>query len=479
MSKILPLAQFIAKHTPGYSEPKHLKPLTDAFEAFARGETVREAFSTPPGHGKSEVLVSAIPWLHHQMPDLRIGLAYYAQRFGERQGRKVRDGERRAGIPLATDSKSRREIHNTHGGFVYITSKGGSVTGEHFDLIICDDLLKGRAEAESLLARDSLEEWFVSDLMPRLEPGGSFIYPQMRLHVDDLIARLVARGEVKYTNLPALALDDDPLGRKPGEPLWSERWSKAELLKIQKSLGGPESYEWLSMYQGNPLGRGSRVFSDLYIYDSKPPIESLKISIGIDFAYSTKTSSDFSVAVVIGNDGSDFYVLDVQRVRLEPREFRARVKLLCATYKKASVTAYVGAAEQGSVEFFREAGIPIRGIVVAADKFTRCIPVAAAWNSGRILVPRSAPWLDAFSSEVAGFTGNRDRHDDIVDALAAAFDALQKGRASKETREAADLGNARLHGGLRTSSSPFEPPLFRGDESPFRWGSSGGGRGFG
>jgi predicted phage terminase large subunit-like protein len=59
----------------------------------------------------------------------------------------------------------------------------------------------------------------------------------------------------------------------------------------------------------------------------------------------------------------------------------------------------------------------------------RAQPVAAAWNQKRILLPEGAPWLSEFLSEVCGFTGVKDRHDDIVDALAAAYDALQGGPA--------------------------------------------------
>jgi predicted phage terminase large subunit-like protein len=60
------------------------------------------------------------------------------------------------------------------------------------------------------------------------------------------------------------------------------------------------------------------------------------------------------------------------------------------------------------------------------DKFIRAQPVAAAWNAGKVLVPRSAPWLEAFIAEVCGFTGIDDDHDDQVDALAAAFDVLNE-----------------------------------------------------
>jgi predicted phage terminase large subunit-like protein len=174
---------------------------------------------------------------------------------------------------------------------------------------------------------------------------------------------------------------------------------------------------------GNPRGRGSRVFGDVHHYDVLPPAGA-KICIGVDFAYSTRTSADWSVAVVVAESGGAFYVLDVVRVRAEPREFRERVRLLAATYPGASVCAYAAATERGGIEFFRDGGLDIDGRTATADKFSRAIPTAAAWNTGKILLPRSTPWLTSFVSEVCGFTGVKDRHDDQVDALAAAFDGV-------------------------------------------------------
>jgi predicted phage terminase large subunit-like protein len=87
-------------------------------------------------------------------------------------------------------------------------------------------------------------------------------------------------------------------------------------------------------------------------------------------------------------------------------------------------SAYAAATELGGIEFIREAGIPINGHTAKVDKFSRAIGTAAAWNTGKILLPRKATWLNAFVSEVCGFTGVKDRHDDQVDALAAAFDEL-------------------------------------------------------
>jgi predicted phage terminase large subunit-like protein len=65
-----------------------------------------------------------------------------------------------------------------------------------------------------------------------------------------------------------------------------------------------------------------------------------------------------------------------------------------------------------------------------ADKFIRAQPVAAAWNAGRIFLPPDAPrWAGPFVSEMRSFTGIKDSHDDQIDALAAAYDALSRGAA--------------------------------------------------
>jgi predicted phage terminase large subunit-like protein len=68
----------------------------------------------------------------------------------------------------------------------------------------------------------------------------------------------------------------------------------------------------------------------------------------------------------------------------------------------------------------------IEEITPQGDKLTRALPVAAAWNNGRVRVPKHAPWLNDFMYEVMSFTGTKeDVHDDQVDALAHAYNSLE------------------------------------------------------
>ncbi len=414
MTEIVPLLDFIPALTPRFSAPRHLAPLLGLFERIARGEQVRAVVSVPPRHSKTETCLHGIAWLLLQDPSLQVAYASYAGRISEKKSRRTRGLAELAGVPLAADSQSRRDWRtDVNDGGLWATSVDGAITGEGFQLVVLDDLVKGRAQAESATIRDRAHAWLLADVLTRCEPGASMIASGTRWHADDPLGRLIADGW-EHVNLPAID--------GHGAALWPERWPLRELLKLRDQLGGPEGYEWTALYQGQPRPRGSRVFADLATYDELPPLEA--VSIGLDFAYSTRTSADWSVAVVLGRAGETFYVLDVVRLQVEPRAFRDRVRLLCEARPLATCCAWVAATERGGIEFFRESGIPISERTAVLDKFSRAIPVTAAWNTGKVLVPKRATWLNAFASELASFTGVKDRHDDQVDALAAAFDGL-------------------------------------------------------
>jgi len=152
-----------------------------------------------------------------------------------------------------------------------------------------------------------------------------------------------------------------------------------------------------------------------------------QVCIGLDFASSTKTSADYSAAVVLGRLGDRIFVLEVLRLHVEPREFRDRIPELMARYPAAVCSTDVAATELGGAEFVRDAGIPLIVRKASVGKFDRALYVAAEWNTNRVLIPASEPWVDAFLAELTGFTGQpgKDRHDDMVDAFASAFNGMR------------------------------------------------------
>jgi predicted phage terminase large subunit-like protein len=74
----------------------------------------------------------------------------------------------------------------------------------------------------------------------------------------------------------------------------------------------------------------------------------------------------------------------------------------------------------------KEPNLRVVEVQATTDKLTRALPVAAAVNSGRLLVPESAPWLKDFLTEMGRFTGVNDKQDDQIDALAHAFTAVNR-----------------------------------------------------
>ncbi len=416
VQRILPPLPFVTALSPKYSEPTHLAPLADAFVRMDRGESVHACVFAPPGSLKSETLAHFAVRALKLRPELRIALACYGARLSTKKSRRIRALALRAGIKLDRTSASTSDWRTTtEQGGLWATSVGGAVVGERFDLILIDDPVKDRIVAESPLARERVHEW-VSELAGREEPNASSILVMHRWHVDDVGGRL-ARDGWEVHSLPAI----DSQGRA----LCPSRFSVADLEKIRARIG---DYSFESLYQQAPRPRGGAVFRDVHTYDAIPEGASLVV-VGCDFAYTSRTSSDYAAAVVLATvDGETFFVVDVVRARLPVVEFAAELARLQREHHDAHVHTYTSTTEAGIVDLMRAQGLAITGQLARGDKFTRAQPAAARWNAGKILIPSfRTPWRDAFVSEVLSFTGtSADRHDDQIDALASAFDALAR-----------------------------------------------------
>jgi predicted phage terminase large subunit-like protein len=74
----------------------------------------------------------------------------------------------------------------------------------------------------------------------------------------------------------------------------------------------------------------------------------------------------------------------------------------------------------------RTQGAKVTLLPFTGDKFVRAQEPAAAWNQGKVLLPKNKTWVDPFLSELLSFTGVQDAHDDQVDAFVSAFLALNQ-----------------------------------------------------
>jgi predicted phage terminase large subunit-like protein len=414
----LPLADFVADmstRADPYERPVHLAPLIDQLEGVDR-EPVRALCSVPPRHAKTETILHAIARRLLRKPQTRIAYVSYGYEIACDKSRRAQEISQRAGVTVAKTQSSVAHWKTSSGGCVFAAGIGGPLTALGFDWIIIDDPHKNRAEAESSLYRKRVDEWFTSTAMSRVEPGGSVLVNHTRWHPDDLIGRLTGKGRWQPVNLPAVSDD--------GRALWPTRWPLDLLAERRAEVG---EYDWNSLYLGRPRIRGGTVFQDVHFYDGLPP-PGMRIAIGVDFAYTAKTSSDWSVAIVVGELKGVLYVLHVVRKQCAPPVFAGDLKVLAARYPGAGMHAYIGGTEQGTIEFLNvNYDVDIIATPAKTDKFQRAQPTAAKWNAGAILIPEGDyPWTSDLVSEVLDFTGVNDANDDQVDALASAADALAR-----------------------------------------------------
>lgn len=401
------LVRFVPLMTPRYTAPTHLAPLLRRFELAVDGKPQRVCCSAPPRHAKSESVFHVPAFALRRRPEMTLSYSTYGDRLSRKGSRKSRALVERAGIPT---SGTINEWRTGEGGGLLSGGVGGPIVGFGIDLAIIDDPIKNRIEAESATYRARLDDWMHDSLLSRIEPGGSVFVFMQRWHQEDLIGQLVREG-FEHIHLPAL--NDE------GQALWPERWP-ADALRARRDEVG--EYTWASLYQGQPRARGGRVFGDVHNFEVLPRV--YRGASGLDVSYSAKTSSDYTVRVRMLRVGDTYYVVDMQRWQLHPTASAPKLKALADAHPSEPWRWYLSGTEQGSAGFLRASVPKLQALPAVADKFVRSLKYAAAWNAGKVLLPVSAPWLDAFVTEHAGFTGVNDTHDDVIDAAAAAFDAL-------------------------------------------------------
>lgn len=420
----------------------HLAAIDDLLLDAARGGQ-RIAISLPPRHGKSELVSHYFPaWYLGTYPNRRAILASYEADFAAGWGGKARDLlEQHAsvfGVRVRADSSARHrwEIAG-HSGGMLTAGVGGPLTGRGADVLIIDDPIKNAEEAHSQTYRDRAWEWYRSVAYTRLEPNASVVIIATRWHEDDLIGRLLASepGRWRVLSLPAIAAQDDALGRAPGEALWPARYPVEALDDIRWSVG---AFWWSGLYQQRPSPAGGGVFKREWfrtftdtatayqLGDALVEKASCRKFCTVDLAASTSTSADYTVVATWAvTPHNDLLLIHVDRRRLEGPDI---VPALRSAYERHH-PLYLGVERAGFqlsiIQEARRAGLPIRELHPDADKFSRALPAAARMEGGQVAWPSSALWRADLEAELLGFPNAR--HDDIVDCLAYAVGEVAGG----------------------------------------------------
>jgi len=440
------LGGYIGLQYPRYEFSAHHRAIIEKLEAVERGEIKRLMISMPPRHGKSMLVSEFFPaWFLGRNPDKSIITSSYAAELAEDFGRKVRNqcqsAEWKATFPNASldpSSQSSARFNLLQGGSYYAVGVGGATTGRGAHVFLIDDPVKDREQADSETIRRKVKDWYRSVAYTRLMKGGAVIIVMTRWHEDDLAGWCMeeqGHEDWELLSLPAIAEDNDALGRAKGEALWPERFDLPLLETIRQTVG---PREWQALYQQRPAPDEGAYFKREWFatYDALPPY--LRYYGASDYAV-TADGGDYTVHVLAGVDESEnIYLVDLWRGQTDALEWIDAWASIVTMYKPQIW------AEEGGV-ILRSLDPIIRKrcqeqkiystyrqqFASVADKPTRARSLQARMQMGKVFFPSPSrcPWVADLMAEMLTFPVGK--HDDQVDALSLLTRMLAEMRPAK------------------------------------------------
>jgi predicted phage terminase large subunit-like protein len=427
-----------------YEAQRFHRVICAALEELEKGERFRRLIiNLPPRHGKTELASKKfLAWYVGKHPDRSTIFGTYNEKFSQDIGRAVRDimvspayAQVFPNTVLGTDSKASDRLETTEGGIMAFVGRGGTTTGRGGDLLVIDDPIKDRMEADSPTIRDTLWSWFTQVMASRLmDENGRILLIQTRWHQDDLIGRLTDPHNSYYDpmeamqwhiiDLPALSADDgkDPLKRPVGEPLWPARFGKDYLESLQRR----DVRGFSALYQGRPSPAGGTFFSVDWLQTYRPNDlpSHLRHYAASDHAVALKQGSDKTCLLVIGVDQDDtIWVLpDLVWRHMTAEQTTESMLRMMKLHRPLFWWAERSHISKSIGPFLRKRMLETHTFCSLiemqpiADKQTRAQSIQGRLSMGRVKFPERAPWWPAARDQMLKFP--YDAHDDFVDALA-------------------------------------------------------------
>ncbi|MFN3306168.1 MAG: phage terminase large subunit [Candidatus Kapaibacteriota bacterium] len=443
-----------------WSEPKHIEVLNRLLVEVTKRNIHRLVVNLPPRYGKSTLISLLYPfWYIGNYPQHNLMLVTYQNKLAQLWGKRIRQlifakGKELFEIELDKEdrSSSTMTIFN-HNGRILCVGAGGLLTGLGADAIIVDDPIKNQKEALSLHQRESLWEWFKATLFTRLEPNGVLLIVCTRWHEDDLVGRLLStqdfvelsKKELEEATLvlspakwcllkiPAIANENDPLGRAPGEVLWKERFDYNSLQEQRKFLG---DFWFSALYQQEPIFKTGKIFkrenfryfelkeNNVIVVETKGSqsvreyhlLEHCTVFTTVDLAVKANERTDYTVGIVFAvNRSRDIFILEIIRERFNSADHLSLLWSVFSRWKPVLIGIEAVQYQYSLIQMGRKMGLPVKELKADRDKIARSLSIANLVDSGKVYFRKGASWLDDFERELIEFPDSK--HDDQVDAF--------------------------------------------------------------
>lgn len=433
----------------------------------------------PPGSAKSTYAAVVAPaWAMGRKSGTKVIVTSYAARPAERASKRARaivgsseyQNLWEQPVGLQPGSTAVDEWNLTNDSTLLAAGILGAITSARADLIVIDDPVAGREEANSETIRKKTLEAYNDDLLTRLKPGGSVVLIQTRWHPDDLAGSILPEdwsgesGIVRCRDgkdwevlcLPAKAERlDDPLGREVGEYLWPEWFDREHWAQFEAN-----PVTWASLFQQRPRPDEGNQFEAEWIewYDPEDLPKSMNFYAASDYAVTKLTLSskpDFTEHGVGGvcEDG-DLWLVD-----------------WWSKQDTADVTVHAGLALHKAwktVFWFGEKGVienaiaPLRSRIskeirsfpniellpTVGDKVARVASFRGLMRAGKVHLPRGKQWAIDLRDQLVAFTGLDGCRDDKVDVcglIGRGLDLMVNARKPKKETKPKIVPFTRAH----------------------------------
>lgn len=447
------LTAYAVYQWPGYRPAAHHHRIARALERVERGECRRLMICMPPRHGKSMLASEFFPaWYLGRNPDRYIIHATYAQELAEDFGRKVRnqmaDPMYQAifpGVTVRKDSASAKRFNTEQAGVYYALGVGGPATGRGAHLLLIDDPIKGREEADSDTIRRKLKDWYTSVAYTRLMPDSAVVLINTRWHDDDLSGWQLR--EFKHEGWELLSL---PAINDQGEALWPSDYPVERLEKIKRTVG---TRDWTALYQQRPVpAEGGIIKLPWFGRYGTPPAAGMTV-MSLDTAYKPGQINDPSVCGIWRITDNGYFRIGGWRDRVDYPTLKRTTINLAETWKPDAILIEDKASGQSLIQELRATTrLPIIAIEPEGDKISRANAVSSIIEAGKVFLPEVAPWLVDYEAEVSTFP--LAAHDDQVDETTQFLRWAHKHTVALEAASA----------GARTSMAAFDEAGSQVDE---------------
>lgn len=414
----------------------------------------------PPRHGKTRLFSQLFPaWRLGRNPKRQIILASYGQSLAISNTRAIRDIVRSRAyqqifpaVQIREDKSSEKEFEITKGGSVLAVGVGSALLGRGCSDLILDDLVKDAEEANSQVALEGIYQWYANVARTRLHPGGIVGSVMQRWSVNDLMGRTFADARANKEadqwatiKFPALALEDDPLGRAVGDALWPARYDKKALLALRAL--DPASFE--ALFEQNPQGMTGKKFNrdDIRVVEASPLSAAAVVCRSWDLAITEDESSDYLAGGLVWGEQLaidesikkvliqskmplpyGLYVEDLVKNRAEwPEQRQVIIETALKDGPGVPVVVEYGRLDLAAVQEIKRdleaLGCTVRTIKPKGDKIARKGRLQVIARQGHLSF-RAADWNEAALREFDEFPGGA--HDDVVDCVEQACTYLVK-----------------------------------------------------